>query len=108
VDHVQAIDPATNEVVSTVETTVAPDGLAFDGSTLWVATEIGLGLAGIDPSTQEVIATATVADHGLINSNQVMVFEDVSLAADHRRRRGAARHSAGYVTEPSATPHRLQ
>ena len=79
VDHVQAIDPATNEVVATVETSVTPDGLAFDGTTLWVATEIGPELTGIDPSTQEVVATATVSDHGLINANQVMVFEDGSL-----------------------------
>ena len=78
-DQVQAIDPSTNEVVATVETPVTPDGLAFDGSTLWVATEIGPELAGIDPSTKEIVATATVSDHGLINANQVMVFEDGSL-----------------------------
>jgi DNA-binding beta-propeller fold protein YncE len=79
VDHVQAIDPATDEVVATVETSVAPDGLAFDGTALWVATEIGPELTGIDPETQEVVAKATVSDHGLINANQVMVFEDGSL-----------------------------
>jgi len=76
---VQAIDPATDEVVATVETSVAPDGLAFDGTTLWVATEIGPELNGIDPETQEVVAEATVSDHGLINANQVMAFEDGSL-----------------------------
>ena len=79
VDQVLAIDPATDEVVATVDTAVTPDGLAFDGTTLWVATEIGPELTGIDPSTQEVVATATVADHGLINANQVMLFEDGSL-----------------------------
>jgi DNA-binding beta-propeller fold protein YncE len=79
VDHVQAIDPATDEVVATVETSVAPDGLAFDGTTLWVATEIGPELTGIDPETQEVVAKATVSDHGLINANQVMAFEDGAL-----------------------------
>ena len=78
-DTVNAIDPATGEVVATVETAVTPDGLAFDGTTLWVATEIGPELAGIDPSTQQAVATATIADHGLINANQVMVFEDGSL-----------------------------
>ena len=66
-------------MVSALETSVAPDGLAFDGTTLWVATEIGPELIGIDPTTHEIVAKATVADHGLINANQVMVFEDGSL-----------------------------
>lgn len=51
VDAVQAIDPQTNEIVATVDTPVAPDGLAFDGSILWVATEIGPELVGIDVVT---------------------------------------------------------
>ena len=79
VDAVQAIDPQTNEIVATVDTPVAPDGLAFDGSILWVATEIGPELVGIDVATQQVVAESTVADHGLINANQVMAFEDGSL-----------------------------
>jgi len=58
---VSRIDPASGEVLA------------------WVATEIGSELAGIDPSTQDVVATASVSDHGLINANQVMVFEDGSL-----------------------------
>jgi hypothetical protein len=52
---------------------------------LWVATEIGPELTSIDPSTQEVVATATVADRGLINANQVMgVRERLVVAADPR------------------------
>jgi len=52
---------------------------------LWVATEIGPELTGIDPSTREVVATATVADRGLINANQVMgVRERLVVAADPR------------------------
>jgi YVTN family beta-propeller protein len=78
-DAVQAIDPTTNEVVATVDTPTAPDGLAFDGNILWVATEIGPELVGIDLGTHEILAEATVADHGLINANQLMVFEDQSL-----------------------------
>jgi hypothetical protein len=66
-------------VSAALQTPVAPDGLAFDGTTLWVATEIGPELAGIDPTTQEVVVPATVSDHGLINANQVMVFEEGSL-----------------------------
>jgi hypothetical protein len=62
-----------------VDTPVAPDGLAFDGSILWVATEIGPELVGIDVSTQEVVVESTVADNGLINANQVMAWEDGSL-----------------------------
>jgi hypothetical protein len=34
---------------------------------------------GIDVATQQVVAESTVADHGLINANQVMAFEDGSL-----------------------------
>lgn len=79
VDAVQAVDPATNEVVATVETPVAPDGFAFDGTTLWVATELGPELAGIDPGTHEIVSRAVVADHGLINANQVMAYEAGSL-----------------------------
>ena len=78
-DTVQAIDPETNEVVATVDTPIAPDGLAFDGTTLWVATELGPELAGIDPATHEIVAHVVVAEHGLINANQVMVFEEGSL-----------------------------
>jgi DNA-binding beta-propeller fold protein YncE len=78
-DTVQAIDPETNEVVATLDTPVTPDGLAFDGTTLWVATELGPELAGIDPATQEIVAYVVVAEHGLINANQVMAFEEGSL-----------------------------
>ena len=79
VDVVQAIDPSTNEVVATVETPIAPDGLAFDGTTLWVATEAGPELAGIDPVAREVVTEVVVAEEGVINANQVMVFEEGSL-----------------------------
>ena len=47
-DTVNAIDPAT-DVVFALQTPVTPDGLAFDDMTLWVATEIGPELTGIDP-----------------------------------------------------------
>jgi hypothetical protein len=73
---VQAIDPTTNEIVATVDTPTAPDRLAFDGNILWVATEIGPELVGIDLGTYEILAEATVADHALINANQVMAFEE--------------------------------
>ena len=62
------IDPRTNEVVATVDTPIAPDGLAFDGTTLWVATELGPELAGIDPATHEIVAHVVVAEHGLITT----------------------------------------
>jgi hypothetical protein len=58
---------------------VAPDGLAFDGTTLWVATELGRQLAGIAPRAQRIVTSVTVAEHGLINANLVMVFDDGSL-----------------------------
>ena len=80
-DLVQRIDPATNEAVAEVATPVAPDGLAADaqGFIVWVATEIGPELIGIDTATDEIVATATVADQGLINANQVMAFVAGSL-----------------------------
>ena len=79
-DTVNAIDPATDEVVATVDD-------SRDAGRPGVRRHDPLGrrprsapeLTGIDPSTQEVVARATVADHGLINANQVMVFEDGSL-----------------------------
>ena len=48
-------------------------------------------------------------DHGLINANQVMAFEDGSLWC----RSSTTAWSCGlppatYVTAPIATPHRLQ
>ncbi|MGH2635769.1 MAG: hypothetical protein ACRDHU_06465 [Actinomycetota bacterium] len=80
VDAVQRIDPQTNEVVAEVPTPIAPDGLAFDGTFIvWVATEVGPELAGIDVATNEVVATGRVAEEGAINANQVMVFEGGTL-----------------------------
>jgi len=76
---VQRIDTATNEVVAEVATPVAPDGLAFDGSIVWAATEIGPQLAGIDPATNQLFATSDIAGHGLIAANQVMAFDADSL-----------------------------
>ena len=43
------------------------------------STEAGPELAGIDPASQEVVTTVVVADEGVINANQVMVFEEGSL-----------------------------
>jgi hypothetical protein len=77
--HDQCDRPETNEVVANLGMPVAPDGLAFDGTTLWVATEIGPEIAGIDVRIQRIVASATVAEHGLIDANQLLVFEDGSL-----------------------------
>lgn len=80
-DVVQRIDPTTNQIVAEVATPVAPDGLATDADAfvVWVATEIGPELVGIDTATDEILATGTVADQGLINANQVMASEGGSL-----------------------------
>ncbi len=80
-DVVQRIDPATHEVVAEIATPVAPDGLAPDagGFIVWVATEIGPELVGIDVATNEVLAAGQVADEGAINANQLIVFESNAL-----------------------------
>ena len=78
-DVVQRIDPITDEVVAEVGTPVAPDGLAFDGEIVWVATELGPELVGVDVIDNAILVSGTVADHGSINANQVMAFESGSL-----------------------------
>jgi DNA-binding beta-propeller fold protein YncE len=84
-DVVQRIDQSTNEVVATIPTPFAPDGLAFDGTfILWVATEAGPQLAGIEISSEplgvnEPLGVWDVADEGAINANQVMVFDGNAL-----------------------------
>jgi streptogramin lyase len=79
VDVAQRIDPETDTIADEVETAVAPDGMAFDGSTLWIATELGPEITGIDPSTADVVASATVAEEGSITANQIMAFDDGAL-----------------------------
>lgn len=76
----QRIDPSTNEVIATVETPIAPDGLAADDFTVFVATENGPRLAAIDPVDNNLLLPeAKVGDEGFISANQVMVYESGSL-----------------------------
>jgi hypothetical protein len=66
-------------VKASVSTPLAPDGLAFDGELLWVATANGPELAGIGVASETAVVAAQVADEGFINANQVMAFEADSL-----------------------------
>jgi len=82
---VTRIDPATGEVLTTVDVGVVPLQVAVGEGGVWVSNSDDDTVSRIDPSSDEVVAEidvlaeATVADHGLINPNQVMAFEDRSL-----------------------------
>jgi hypothetical protein len=98
VDVVQAIDPETNEIVATVETPIASDGLAFDGTTLSVATESGPELAGMDPVSQEIVSA--VGRRRRRPDQRVPgdgVRGGVAVAADLRAGHGAPRRAARLI-----------
>ena len=50
---VQRIDPATNEVIVTIDTESHPDGMLGVDGVMWVATDFGPLLFSIDPATNE-------------------------------------------------------
>jgi hypothetical protein len=90
------VRPYSRAVVAEVSTPLMPDGLAFDGQTVWLATERGPQLAGI-----EALGEATpyrVADEGLINANQVMVFAYGSLRLPILERGVVLRVARPFVT----------
>jgi hypothetical protein len=59
---------------------IAPDGLATDGTFVFVATENGPSLAAIEILDNNLVFPETpVADEGFITANQVMVLDSGSL-----------------------------
>jgi hypothetical protein len=77
---VQRIDPSTNEVIAEVGPMIAPDGLATDGTFVFVATENGPSLATIDIASDALVVPETpVAEEGFITANQVLVLDSGSL-----------------------------
>jgi hypothetical protein len=73
---VYRIDPSTNEVVAEVGPMIAPDGLATDGTFVFVATENGPSIAAIEIVDDNLILEETpIADEGFITANQVMVLD---------------------------------
>jgi hypothetical protein len=67
-------------VVAEVGPMIAPDGLATDGTFVFVATENGPSLAAIEIVDDNLVFPETpVADEGFITANQVMVFDSGSL-----------------------------
>jgi streptogramin lyase len=79
VDTVQRIDPDNDEVVATIDTDLAPDGLVEVDGAVWVASEIGPQLSRIDPATDTVTDTFFVSDQGAINANQIVALADGDL-----------------------------
>lgn len=71
---VSRIDPGSDQVVATIDTDLAPDGLLPVDGAMWVASDIGPRLTRIDPATDAVTGTYLVSDQGGINANQLFAL----------------------------------
>jgi YVTN family beta-propeller protein len=59
-NNVVRIDPATNQVVTTIPVGRAPSGLAVDAGAVWVSRSSDGMVVRIDPATNQVVATIPV------------------------------------------------
>ena len=74
---VSKIDPATNEVVGTVDGMISPQSIAFGQGAVWVADHAGW-LFKIDPERLEIVARARLrfGPHGVVATNRAVYVAD--------------------------------
>jgi YVTN family beta-propeller protein len=79
---ISRIDPATNEVIATVDAAFGPEGIGFSGDAVWIANVREGTVSRLDPATNTIVATIPTgtATEGIVVDPDGLVYAAVTGA----------------------------